>query len=327
MKKVFHAAVRTLALGTLMGLAGSVAAQQDYPSKPIRFITPFAPGGSTSIVARLIGQKLTDSWGQQVIVENRGGGNTVIGTEALAKSAPDGYAFILVLNSHVINPSLIANLPYDTFKDFAPVGTVASSEYVMVINPSVPANSLQELVALAKSKPGQLNYASAGSGGVAHLATELFNIMAGIKLQHIPYKGSGPALTDLIGGQIQMYLCSPAGAIPYIKNGRLRAVAVSGEARMPALPQVPTFTEGGLPGFDAKTWQGVLAPAGTPKPIINKLSSEMAKIVVMPDIREKLVSQGLDPFYTTPEQFAELMKADMAKFARVIKAANIKLEH
>ncbi|MFH1602706.1 MAG: tripartite tricarboxylate transporter substrate-binding protein, partial [Pseudomonadota bacterium] len=180
-----------LTAGLLLVVAGVVAAQQDYPSKSIRFITPFAPGGSTSIVARLIGQKLTESWGQPVIVDNRPGGNTIIGTEALAKSPPDGYTIIVVLNTHVINPSLIANLPYDTIKDFAPVATVVSAEHVLVINPSVPANNLQELIALAKSKPGQLNYASAGSGGVSHLDTELFSNLAGIKMQHIPYKGSG----------------------------------------------------------------------------------------------------------------------------------------
>ncbi len=325
--KAFNVVVRLLMAGMLMGLAASVAAQQDYPGKPIRFITPFAPGGSTSIVTRLIGQKLTESWGQQVIVDNRPGGNTIIGTEVLAKSPPDGYAIILVLNSHIINPLLIANLPYDTIKDFAPVATVVSAEYLLVISPAVPANTLQEFIALAKSKPGQLNYASGGSGGVTHLASELFNMTVGAKIQHIPYKGTGPALTDLMGGQVQMYLCNPAGAIPHVKNGRLKAIAVSGKNRLQALPQVPTFEEGGLPGLNARTWQGVLAPAGTPKPIINKLSSEMAKIMVMPDIKDKLVSQGLQPFYSNPEQFAALMKADMAMFAKVIKAANIKLEH
>ncbi|MFH1604381.1 MAG: tripartite tricarboxylate transporter substrate binding protein [Pseudomonadota bacterium] len=322
----FYAVVRMVTAGVLIAIASSVAAQQDYPSKPIRFITPFAPGGSTTIVARLFGQKLTESWGQPVIVDNRPGGNTIIGTEALTKAPPDGYTILLVLNSHVINSLLTANLPYDTFKDFAPVATIASSEYVLVINPSVPAKNLQEFIALAKSKPGQLNYASAGSGGIAHLGTELFNIMAGIKMQHIPYKGSGPALTDVIGGQVQMYLCSPAGAIPHVKSGRLKAIAVSGETRLSALPQVPTFTEAGLPGFDTKSWQGVLAPAGTPQHIINKLSSEMAKIAVMPDIRNKLVSLGMGPFYSTAEQFAALMQADKAKFAKLIKAANIKLE-
>jgi len=325
--QISKVALRALVAGMLLGLVGSAAAQQDYPSKPIRFITPFAPGGSTSIVTRLIGQKMTESWGQQVIVDNRPGGNTIIGTDALAKAPPDGYTIILVLNSHVINPLLIAHLPYDTVKDFAPVATVVAAEYLLVISPSVPANTLQEFIALAKSKPGQLNYASSGSGGVTHLASELFNMTVGAKLQHIPYKGTGPALTDLIGGQVQMYLCNPAAAIPYVKNGKLKGIAVSGKHRLQALPQVPTFEEGGLPGLNARTWQGVLAPAGTPKPIINKLSSEMAKIMVMPDIRDKLVGMGLEPFYTNPEQFAALMKEDMAMFAKVIKAADIKLEN
>jgi tripartite-type tricarboxylate transporter receptor subunit TctC len=311
----------------LLALAGAASAQLAYPTKPIRFITPFAPGGSTSITTRLIGQKLTDAWGQQVLVDNRPGGNTVIGTDALAKSAPDGYTIIVVLNSHVINPLLIPNLPYDTNKDFAAIATVVSAEYVFMINPALPAANLQEFIALAKAKPGQLNYASGGSGGVTHLASELLNLVAGVKIQHIPYKGTGPALTDLISGQVQMYLGNPAGAIPYINSGRLRAIAVSGEKRLPALPQVQTFAEGGLPDFDVKSWQGVLAPAGTPQEIIAKLSAEFARILTLPDLREKLVAQGLEPFYSNTEQFTALMKADSARYAKVIKAANIKLEN
>ena len=325
--KGFNVVMRMVTLGVMMVIAGSVAAQQAFPSKPIRFIVPFPPGGSTDPVARLVGQKMTESWSQPVIVDNRPGGNTVIGTEALVKSAPDGYTILLVAPStHVVNSLLLRNLPYDSMNDFAPVATLTRSEYILAFNPSVPADNLQELVALAKSKPGELNYASSGSGTGTHLAGELFNMVAGVKIQHIPYKGSGPAVTDLIGGQVQMYLCSPAVAIPHIKSGRLKAIAVSGETRMTALPQVLTFAESGLPGFDATTWYGVLAPAGTPKPIINKLSSEMAKIVVMPDIKDKLVSQGMGPFHSGPEQFAALMKADMTRFAKVIKAANIKLE-
>ena len=316
-----------LAAGVLVAFTGLAAAQKAYPNKPIRFITPFAPGGSTSVVARLIGQKLTESWGQQVLVDSRPGGNTVIGTEALAKAPPDGYTIILVLSTHVINPLLIPKLPYDAIKDFAPVATVVSAEYVLVINPSVPANDLQELIALAKSKPGELNYGSAGSGGVTHLASELFNIMTGVKIQEIPYKGAAPAITDLIGGQVQMFFSIPINVIAHIKSGRLRAIAISGETRLPSLLQVPTFTEAGLPGYEVKSWFGVLAPAGTPRGIINSLSAEMAKIVAIPDIKEKLDSQGLAPFYSTPDQFAALMKADMAKFARIIQAADIKIEN
>jgi tripartite-type tricarboxylate transporter receptor subunit TctC len=302
-------------------------AQATYPMKPIRFISPFAPGGSTSAMARLVGQKLTESWGQNVIVDNRPGGNTIIGTDALAKSTPDGYTIILTTNTHVINPNLFPNLPYDPIKDFAPVGAVYSSEFILVINPSVPASNLQELIALAKSRPGQLNYATTGAGGSGHLANEMLNILAGIKTQHIPYKGAGPALVDLIGGQVQMFINNPLTVIPHIKSGRLKAMAITGETRVPALPQVPTFTEAGLPGLDVKPWFFVLAPAGTPKAIIDKLSTEIARIVAMPDVQEYLAKQGMDPFSSTPEQLATLMKTDMAKWAKVIKTANIKLEN
>ena len=301
-------------------------AQAPYPTKPIRFISPFAPGGSTSAMARLVGQKLTESWGQQVIVDNRPGGNTIIGTDALAKAAPDGYTIILTTNTHVINPSLIPKLPYDPIKDFAPVGTVYSSEFVLVINASVPAGNLQELIALAKAKPGQLNYATTGAGGSSHLANELLNLLTGIKTQHIPYKGAGPALVDLIGGQVQMFINNPLTVIPHIRSGRLKGLAVTGEARVPALPQVPTFTEAGVSGLDVNPWFCVLAPAGTPKAIIAKLSIEIARIVALPEVQDYLAKQGMNPFSSTPVQLAALMKTDMAKWAKVITATNIKLD-
>ncbi len=325
--KFSAAAARILTLGALMALAGSAAAEQAYPNKPIRFISPFAPGGSTDLLARLVGQKLTESWGQQVIVDNRPGGNTVIGSEVLVKSPPDGYTIMVVTSGHAIHPSLIPYLPYDTVKDFAAVATVSSTEFVLVLHPSVPANNLQEFIALAKSKPGQLNYASSGSGGGPHLAAELFSIMAGVKLQHVPYKGGGPALSDLLGGQVQALMSTPIAAINHIKSGRLKAIAISGETRLSALPQMPTFTEAGLPGLEVRNWYGILAPAGTPKEIIEKLSTELARILAMPDFKEKLDSLGMDPFISTPGQFAALIKADMIKYAKIIKTANIKLEN
>ena len=277
-------------------------------------------------MARLVGQKLTESWGQQVIVDNRPGGNTIIGTDALAKAAPYGYTIILTTNTHVINPSLIPKLPYDPIKDFAPVGTVYSSEFVLVINASVPAGNLQELIALAKAKPGQLNYATTGAGGSSHLANELLNLLTGIKTQHIPYKGAGPALVDLIGGQVQMFINNPLTVIPHIRSGRLKGLAVTGEARVPALPQVPTFTEAGVSGLDVNPWFCVLAPAGTPKAIIAKLSIEIARIVALPEVQDYLAKQGMNPFSSTPVQLAALMKTDMAKWAKVITATNIKLD-
>lgn len=327
MSKFSLATKRMLIAGVLMAIAASTSAQQAYPGKPIRFITPYAPGGSTTILARMIAQNLTESWNQQVFVENRPGGNTVMGTETLARSAPDGYTIMLTSNIHVINPNLYPKLPYDPVKDFAPIGTVSRVEIVLVVHPSVPANNLQELIALAKAKPGQLNYASSGSGGAGHLATEMFSVMTGVKMQHIPYKGGGAALIDLVGGQVDLSFAAPLEFAPHIKSGKLRAIAVSGEVRLPVLPQVPTFTEAGLPGLDIAFWQGILAPAGTPKTIVDKISTELARILAMPDIKEKLVFQGVEPFINTPEQFAALIKADLAKFAKLIKTANIKLEN
>ncbi len=301
--------------------------QTPYPTRPIRLITPFAPGGSTTTVGRVIGQKLTESWGQNVIVDNRPGGNMIIGTDALAKATPDGYTILLTTNAHVINPSLFSKLPYDPIKDFAPVGNVYISEFVLVINPALPANNLQELIALAKAKPGQLNYATTGAGGSGHLANEMFAMLAGIKTQHIPYKGAGPAMVDLIGGQIQMFINNPLTVIGHIKSGRMRGIAVTGEVRLPTLPQVPTFSEAGLPGMDVKPWFCVVAPTGTPKPIINKLSTEIARIMAMPDVLDYLAKQGMMPFSSTPEQLATLMKTDMARWAKFIKAANIRLDN
>ncbi len=315
-----------LLLSLLWAWTFAALAQASYPTKPIRFISPYAPGGSTTAVARAVGQKLTESWGLQVIVDNRSGGNTIIGTEILARATPDGYTIIMTTNTHLILPSLYPKLPYDPIKDFAPVGNVYRSEFVLVINASVPANTLQELIALAKSRPGQLNYATTGAGGSGHLANELMNILAGIKTQHIPYKGAGPALLDLIGGQVQIFINNPLTVIPHIKSGKIKAMAVTGETRVPALPQVPTFTEAGLPGLDVSPWFCVLAPAGTPKAIIGKLSTEIAKIVAMPDFQEFLARQGMNPFSSTPEQLGALMKTEMAKWAKVIKAANIRLD-
>jgi len=324
--KALNAAMRMVTVGALMAIAGTTVAQQNYPNKPIHFIVAFPPGGGNDVLARLVGQKLTESWGQQVIVENRPGGNTIIGTEALAKSAPDGYSIMVMSSTHVIVPQLQKGVPYNPIRDFAPVATLDSQEFVLVVHPSLPANTLQEFIALAKSKPGQLNYATTGSGGVQHLATELFSLTTGVKMSHVPYKGSAPALTDLVGGQVQVHFAVPYPAIPFIKSGRVKAIAISGDVRLAALPQVPTFKEAGLPGYDVKWWHGILAPAGVPRPVIDKLSAEVAKILAMPDTKEKLLAQGLEPFISSPDQLAALMKADMAKWGKVIKDANIKMD-
>src|SRR5688500_10659204 len=326
MKELSIAAARLFALVTALLLGGGAAGQQPYPEKPIRLIVPYAPGGSTDLLARLIGPKLAESWGQSVIVDNRPGGNTIIGTQALTKAAPDGYTILLMAIAHTIIPNLIPT-PYDPIRDFAPIATVGRGELLLVIHPSVPASNLQELIALAKSKPGQLNYASASTGGPLHLAGELFNMLAGVKTQHIPYKGGGPAMLDLLGGHVQMMFSSPPESIPHIKTGKLKAIAISGSTRSPVLPQVATFAEAGMPGFTAKNWFGILAPAGTPRPVIDKLAAEVARILALPEIRDKLLSQGMDPFISTPDQFGALLKSDLALYGKIIKAANVKLEN
>ncbi len=317
---------QVLALSMLTAVLGDpAAAQQTYPTRPIRVVVPYPPGGSVDPLARLVAQKLRDGLSQQIIVDNRPGGRTIIGSEILLKSKPDGYTLMVVSSTFVITPLLFPT-PFDAIKDFAPVASLASSGVLLLLHPSVPAKNLQELIALAKSRPGQLNFAT-NIGSTTHLAGELLNIMSGIKMQMISYKGGGPAFTDLIGGQVEVSIQPIISSVPFIKSGRLKAIAVSGETRSPALPQVPTFAQSGMPGFDVKPWFGVLAPAGTPKDVINILSTAIARILALPDFKENLVGQGMDPFISTPEQFAALMKADATMFAKIIKTANIKIEN
>ena len=325
MTKIRIALARRITASVLLCFAASAGAQPVYPVKPIRIISPYAPGGSTDVLARLVGSKLTEIWGQPIIIDPRPGGNTIIGSEIMTKASPDGYTLLSVLISHVIVPNL-APTPYDAIRDFAALGTIASTSLVLVVHPSVPAKNVQELIALAKSKPGQLNYASGGGGTVTHLAGAYFNMQAGIKTQHIPYKGASQALVDLLAGQVQMYFGPPLIVQSPVRNGRLRALLTSGNARLATMPDVPTAAEAGVKGFELGTWYGLLAPAATPRAIIDKWGADMAKVLSMPDIREKLLSQGLDPFISTPDQFAALIKADSAKIARIIKTGNIKLE-
>ena len=298
---------------------------ENYPTKPIRWIVPFPPGGSTTIIARLMGQKLSERWGQQVVVDNRGGGNTIIGSEAMVHSAPDGYTILQVTSTHAINPSLLKT-PYDAVKDFAPIATLVATETLMVVNPSLPAKDLQELIALAKTKPGQLNFGSSGSGTTNHLAGELFCILAGIRMQHIPYKGAGPAVTDLLGGQIQMFMNNALPLTPFVKSGKLRAIAISGDRRLRGLPDTPTFSQAGLPGYEIRSWQGMLAPARTPKPIIEKISKEIASVLQTSEMTETLVNLGADPLIGGPQDFAAIIKRDLVRYAKLIKDANIRLE-
>lgn len=319
--KVFTA----FGMGALWTVAFTAAAQQAYPSKPVRLILPYSTGGSADTIARLLAPRLQEAWKQPVIVENRAGANAIIGTDAVAKAPPDGHTLLVAITTHVISPNLITT-PYDPIKDFAAVATVSGAELGLALSPSVPANTLLEFIALAKAKPGELNYATTQLGGNQHLAAELFGILTGAKLMAVPYKGGGEALTAVLGGHSQMYFGSISSLIPVMKSGKLRGIAVSGEKRNPAVPNVPTFTEGGVPNFDVRLWFGVLAPAGTPKDIVDKVAGQINNILATADFREALAKQGMDPLVSTPEQFTALLKADYARYAQVIKTANIKVE-
>lgn len=306
-----------------IAMAGEAGA---YPNKTVRMIVPFPPGGSIDPVARMMTAKFAEALGQQFIVDNRPGANGAIGTELLAKSPPDGYTLIhLGPGTHVINALLRRDLPYDSMKDFAPVATVQRSDYVLVSHPSLPVNTVKELVALAKTRPGQIAYGSSGNGNMNHLAAELMNITLGINTLHIPYKGAGVVLTDLISGQIQLHFSVAISALPLIKAGRLKPLAFGGESRLQQLPHVPTFAEAGIGAITLRPWQGILAPLGTPRPVIDRLNNEAARILRMPDIIESLAAQAMTPLISTPEQFAALMASDYKKSAQVIQAAKLKL--
>ena len=315
-------ALRLFCLGTFMALPGIAAAQQPYPNKPIRIIVPFPPGASNDILGRLVGKKLTESLGVQTIVDNRPGGSTIIGASALLKSPPDGYTLMLTSGTHIITPILIP-APYDAVKDFVAVATVDKSDYLFVVHPALPVSNLKEFIALAKAKPGQINYASSAKGSGNHLSAEMFAMRTGIKMQHVPYKGGGPAVIDLMAGQVQMFFNSPSSLVPYVKQGKLKALAVTGDKRMPALPNIPTFAESGIPNFDIKSWHGILAPPGIARPIVDKINSEVGKMLGMQDVLQTLESFGLGPFISTPEQFAALMRSEAVRYAEVIKAASI----
>ena len=315
------------ALGALLALVVTTASAQAYPTKPIRLVVPFPPGGATDILARDVAQKLTEAWGQQVIVDNRPGAGGNIGSELVAKSAPDGYTLEMgTVGTHAINASLYAKMPYDHVKDFVPVILVAGVPNVLVVNPAVPANSVAELIAYAKANPGKLNFASSGNGTSIHLSGELFKFMAGVQMTHVPYKGSAPALQDLIGGQVQLMFDNLPPSLPQIKAGKLRALAVTSLARAPALPDVPTMAEAGLPGYEASSWFGVLAPAGTPPAIVTKLNAEIARWLATPEAKEKLSKQGANAAGGTPEDFAKHIAAETAKWAKVVKDSGAKID-
>jgi tripartite-type tricarboxylate transporter receptor subunit TctC len=315
-----------LVVGFVLSIINAcAAAQQDYPTRPIRYISPFPPGGSTTYIARLIGQQLTDAWGQQVVVDNRGGANTVIGTQAAVNARPDGYTLVSLGGTLAGNYWLVKT-PYDPLKDIAPIATVSSYENVLVVTPTLPANTVTDLIALAKTQPDKLTYGTSSMGGPTHLLAELLNTLAGIKTRHIPYKGGGPAVIDLMGGHIHFFFSNPVNVAALIRSGRVRAIAVTGQTRVGAFPDVPTFAEAGLLAMTLTNWQGVGGPAGIPRTIINRLSAEIKKLVSMPETKEKLNAVGFEPFYNDPAQTAALIRADIIKYGKIIKDANIRLE-
>jgi tripartite-type tricarboxylate transporter receptor subunit TctC len=323
MKRLLNA----LLLALSVAMPAAVLAQGAYPTKPIRLIVPFPAGGTTDILARSTANELSKSLGQPVIVENRAGAGGNIGADAVAKSAPDGYTLLMgTVGTHGINSGLYAKMPYDAVKDFAPVTIVAAVPNMLVVHPSVPAKTVKELIDYAKANPGKVTFASSGAGTSIHLSGELFKTMAGVDILHIPYKGSSPALTDLAGGQVNIMFDNMPSALPLVKGGRLRALAVTTLKRSPAMPDLPTLSEAGLPGFDASSWFAVLAPAGTPRDIVNKLNASIVKSLGAPEMKEKLASQGAEPIGNTPEQFAAHIQSELVKWARVIKESGAKVE-
>jgi tripartite-type tricarboxylate transporter receptor subunit TctC len=315
------------ALGALFACIATVASAQGYPNRTIRLVVPFPAGGTTDILARAVSQKLTEALGQAVVVDNRAGAAGNIGSDLVAKSTPDGYTLLMgTVGTHAINPSLYSKMPYDHYKDFVPVVLVAGVPNVLVVNPALPVNSVADLIKLAKEKPGQINFASSGSGTSIHLSGELFKTMAGVDMTHIPYKGSSPALTDLIGGQVQIMFDNLPSSLPQIKAGKLRAIAVTSMKRAPALPDIPTINESGLPGFEASSWFGVLAPAGTPASIVTRINAEVNKWLESADAREKLLGQGAEAAGGSPEQFAAYIRVESEKWAKVVKASGAKVD-
>ena len=318
---------RCWAIAALLAVFAQNAFAQAYPTHSIRLVVPFPAGGTTDILARAAAQKLSESLGQAVVVDNRPGAAGNIGADLVAKSAPDGYTLLMgTVGTHAINPSLYAKMPYDHVKDFVPVVLVAGVPNVLAVYPAFPVNSVAELIALAKAKPGTINFASSGSGTSIHMSGELFKSMAGVDMTHVPYKGSAPALTDLMGGQVQIMFDNLPSALPLIKAGKLRAIAVTSLKRAPALPDVPTISESGLPGFEASSWFGVLAPAGTPAPIVAKINADVNKWLQSPEAREQMLAQGANAAGGTPEQFAAHIRAETEKWAKVVKASGAKAD-
>ncbi len=314
-----------LAVLVLVWAAGAAHAQS-WPARPLRIIVPFAAGGPADIYARFIGQRLQEALRQPIVIDDRPGAGSLVGTEAAAKSPADGYTLLMMSNTHTVNESLIADKPYQLMRDFVPIAPINYSDLVLVVHPSLPVNSLAELIALAKARPGSLNYASSGPGTPYHMAGELFKVMAGIDIVHVPYKGSSGARSDLLGGQVQMMFDAIITMAPHVRGGKLRALATSGKVRSGVLPEVPTLSEAGVPGYDAVIWLGLMAPAGTPKAIVDRLNAELRKITANPQIREAWKEQGATHMSMSTDAFAQFLRDDIVKWARVVKISGARVE-
>ncbi len=312
---------------SLAAVAPAFAADVDYPQRPIRFLIPQSPGGASDTVGRIVAQKLGEHLGQQLVVDNRPGATGNIGAEMVARAMPDGYTMLLTAPNLVTSPSLYSRVPFDPVKDFAPVSQLSQSPNVWIVHPSFPAKTMADLIEIAKAKPGQIDFASSGPASTQHLAGELLNLMAGIKLVHVPYKGGGPALIDLIGGRVQVMSSTLPSAIPQIKAGKVRALAVTSARRSPAMPELPTVAEAAaLPGYEATTWQGLVFPAATPAAIVARMSAETAKVLALNDVKDRLRDLGYEPVASSPQQFAAYIAAELEKWTKVIKASGFKLE-
>ena len=313
-------------LGLATAFLSSTAAAQTYPAKPVRIVVPFAAGGPADVYARFMAQRLQDALGQPFVVDNRPGAGSVIGTDAAAKAAPDGYTLLLMSNAHTVNESLIPNKPFQLMRDFVAIAPINYSDLVLVANPAVPAASLRELIAQAKARPGKINYASSGPGTPYHMAGELFKTMAGVYLVHIPYRGSSGARTDVIGGQVDVMFDAVTTMAEQVKSGRVKALATTGKVRSDVLPDVPTLNEAGVPGYEATLWLGLMAPRGTPKAVVDKLNDAVTKIVGQPEVKQLWAKQGAVPLLMSPEVFDKYTRDDITKWARVIKTANIQID-
>lgn len=323
------AALETLLVATAVGLAltAAEAAAQSFPSHPVKLVVPFPPGGSLDNVGRLIAQKLSDMWGQSVVVENKPGAGGNIGADFVAKSPPDGYTVVMgALSTHAVNPSLYPSMPYDARKDFIPISLVAITPNVLVVNASLPVNSLKELIAYAKANPGKLNFGSGSNGSAGHLAGELFKVETGTDVQHIPFKGGAPATQALLAGETQFMFDNLANAMAQLKGGRIKALAVTTAQRSKLAPDLPTMAEAGLPGFDISTWFGLMLPAGTPKDVVAKWNTDLVKVLNMPDVRDKMLAQGAEPAPMTSAEFGVFIDRELVKYARIVKASGAKVD-